>query len=322
MSLHTCSSHKSFPGSNAPKDDFLARNGLRYGKVYGYAIDMSDEGPTHGMWRDTFHLDPEMAHNGAHVPGKWFPIDWQWDGTVRDYHHDGAWDFQVKPPGAKGTEYRFWNSLGNNEAGCKMEHNSPDPRLDKTAFIQGSTCGYFGHYYMHGVAEALANDDDDFPHSINGSYYVYQGELSIVDQIELGGKGQYADGLDATKHYSDDLTVRETFEDLDGLEMFMSKDGHLRAIIQEDSGNNYGERIFITSPLEHEEDGNELTYYLIGKSYVSFVSSHVIYHNIFAHTCLVISLEWRKQQHSHGGRCRHSCWDQQGSWGSRVFWNL
>ena len=72
-------------GSVQTEVDFLAKNGLRYGKVYGFAIDMTEDGPTKGMWRDDFHRDPEMAHNGAKVPGIFTPIDWQWDGVVRDF---------------------------------------------------------------------------------------------------------------------------------------------------------------------------------------------------------------------------------------------
>ena len=250
-------------GNDAPKNDFLARNGLRFGKVYGFAIDMSADGPTSGMWRDEFHRDPEQALNGAHVPGKWLPIEWQWNGTVTNYQHDGAWDFQTKPPGTDDEPYEYWNGLGNDEAGCKMEHNTPDPRVNYTAFVQGSTCGYFGHYYLHNVSEALIGTDT-FPTSIDGSYFVYQGELDITDQIMLGGKGQYPGGLNAKMNY-DGSTNHSTFEDIDGLEIFMSSDGNLRAIIQEDAGNIFGERIFLTSPLEHEADGREMKYYFIGK---------------------------------------------------------
>lgn len=51
-----------------------------------------------------------------------------------------------------------------------------------------------------------------------------------------------------------------TFEDIDGMEI--AWDGaNLYAILQEDSGNYYGERTFITK-LEHDDDDAELTYYL------------------------------------------------------------
>jgi len=37
-------------------------------------------------------------------------------------------------------------------------------------------------------------------------------------------------------------------------------------MIQEDSGNEYGDRMFITSALEHEADGKDLTYYFVAQS--------------------------------------------------------
>lgn len=53
--------------------------------------------------------------------------------------------------------------------------------------------------------------------------------------------------------------------DIDGLEAIW--DGtDLRVIIQEDSGSYYGERMLISSPLEHEDDGMELTYYFVAQS--------------------------------------------------------
>lgn len=143
-------------GSDAPEDDFLARNGLRYGHIYGFAIDMSEDGPTGGLWRDAFHLDPEKGTNGAKVDGWWIKQPWSWDGEVRNFEYDGSWDYQDKPPytgeGTGREEYHWWTSMGPDEAGCKTEHLSPDPRVSSGAsFVQGSTCGYFGHYYVSDV---------------------------------------------------------------------------------------------------------------------------------------------------------------------------
>jgi len=224
---------------------------------------MSKNGPTGGVWRDEAH---KTAKNGAKIEGKWIAIDWQWDGKVRDYEHDGGWHFQIKPPGTEDDEYYYWNAAGNDKDGYKTEHLSPDPRAGKTGFVQGSTAGYFGHYYVENILGSLAGAGD-FPAMFNGTYYVYQGEQSIEAQIELGGKGQYADGKAAIRNYSGgDVTETSTFEDIDGLEIFAAKDGNLYAMIQEDSGNNYGERMFITGPLEHDDDGEELTYYFVAMS--------------------------------------------------------
>lgn len=158
-------------GSPAPADDFKARNGLRYGKVYGFATDMSADGATGGFFRDAFHKNATLATNGAKVPGYFWPIKWQWNGTVTDFIHDGAWDFQEPIPGAP-ENVQYWNANGMDAKGCKMEHNSADKRSGKSAFVQGSTCGYFGHYYLDNLAEMLANANGDLPGAIDASYYV------------------------------------------------------------------------------------------------------------------------------------------------------
>jgi hypothetical protein len=112
-------------GSDAPSDDFLARNGLRYGKLYGFAVDMSaSTGPTQGKWRDAFHKNATMAKNGAEVAGKWIPNAWQWDGEVKNFHHDVAWEYQNPAPGGM-DNYWYWSAAGPDKAGCKCEHVSP-----------------------------------------------------------------------------------------------------------------------------------------------------------------------------------------------------
>lgn len=116
--------YASTTGSDAPKDDFLARNGLRYGKTYSFAIDMSKNGPTKGMWRDEFHRDPKMAYNGAQVDGKFVADKWEWDGEVKNFAHDIAWDFQDSVPGM-GDHIKYWTGMGPDEPGCKCEHNTP-----------------------------------------------------------------------------------------------------------------------------------------------------------------------------------------------------
>ena len=69
-------------GTEAPEDDFLARNGLKYGQMYGFAIDMRNTtdsvGPTAGVWRDAWH---KTAQNGDMIPGKWIAQEWRWNGA-------------------------------------------------------------------------------------------------------------------------------------------------------------------------------------------------------------------------------------------------
>merc|ERR1719242_1361795 len=254
-------------GSDAPADDFLARNGLRFGQVYGFATDMAPTGSTGGMFRDEFHKSRE---NGSKVDGKFVAIDWQWDGVVKNFRHDGAWHFQIDVPGYEGTTMKWWNANGYDSSGAKTEHTSPDTRPGQTAFIQGSTAGYFGHYYIHDIKAAL-DAADTLPSEIESTYYVYQGENDITKQIELGGAGLYNIVEEcyylqnATQNCDRDYSVKPTFEDIDGFEIVAAKEG-LFAVIQEDSGNDLGERMFISSALEHEMDGQEPTFYFMAQS--------------------------------------------------------
>jgi hypothetical protein len=112
----------------------------------------------------------------------------------------------------------------------------------------------------------------DLPKSFPGKYVVYQGETDVRKQIQLGGKGQHAPGpngekRDATCNWDNaDKGCKNTFEDIDGLEVICGANDCCRVILQEDSGNDLGERCFISSCLEHEADGKELTYYLVAVS--------------------------------------------------------
>ena len=95
-----------------------------------------------------------------------------------------------------------------------------------------------------------------------------QGERSVVNQIQLGGKGKYANGNDARYMPDSQTTVNagigggwNTFEDIDGFEWIAAAgttNGYF--VIQEDGGNWMGERTFITKV---RTDGTPLTYYFI-----------------------------------------------------------
>merc|ERR1712113_1017809 len=136
-------------------------------------------------------------------------------------------------------------------------------------FIQTSTAGYFGHYYLNDIEEKLAGATE-FPTEIDSSYFLYQGENDIRSQIVLNGAGllniveECPGAEDATVNCDNDNSVKNTFEDIDGFEVVAAEEG-LFAIIQEDSGNELGERMFIAQ-LEHEQDEKELTYHFMAQS--------------------------------------------------------
>jgi hypothetical protein len=275
-------------GTLADPSDFLARNGLRYGQMYGYAINMTSSGPSKGLFRDQFHLSVD-ASNGKEIKGKWIAQKWRWNGTVTNFEDDGAWDYQL-PTGVQ--DYVWWNAGGVNVTGFKSEHGSPvslsckidcnysryvltvvilfqDLRPGITGFVQTSTAGYFGHYYVDDiVAQLTANVKPNFPSSFEGRYFVYQGERSVVAQVELGGAGLLSGGRDMRYNWDSQGfggTGKATFEDLDGFEVLIDDTGSLYAVIQEDSTSVLGDRMFITK-LEHLEDSKELKYYFVAMS--------------------------------------------------------
>jgi len=253
-------------------NDFLSRNGLAYGKVYGFATDVTQT--TGGRYQEDWHLN--VAVNGDTVSGGFYPIDWQWDGEVKTFMHDGSWNFQHKTSDG----LYFWNQGGRSNpsafdtsGSCKTEHNSPDP-YGGARVMQGSTCGYFGIYDFTGITSLLTaakNAGTWFPTKVPSVYTALQGERDITAQIQLGGKGMYANGNSALYNPDSSSSVaagvgggKPTFEDIDGLEWIAAKgttDGYV--VIQEDSGNDLGERTFLT---KIRTDGTPMTYYLIAIS--------------------------------------------------------
>ena len=260
-------------GRNAlgqPATDFLSRNGLAYGKVYGFATNVVQT--TGGRYLEDWHKN--VALPGQTVVGGFYPIDWRWNGTVTSFLHDGSWAFQHKTSDG----LYFWNNGGSTAgstfdraASCKTEHNSPDP-YGGARFVQSSTCGFFGIYdfssEIYAKLEAARLDGTWFPTRIATTYMALQGERYIVDQIRLGGKGKYANGNDARYMPDSQTTVNagigggwNTFEDIDGFEWIAAAgttNGYF--VIQEDGGNWMGERTFITKV---HTDGTPLTYYFI-----------------------------------------------------------
>eukprot|EP00930_Biecheleria_cincta_P082155 TRINITY_DN7180_c0_g1_i2.p1 TRINITY_DN7180_c0_g1~~TRINITY_DN7180_c0_g1_i2.p1 ORF type:complete len:807 (-),score=143.12 TRINITY_DN7180_c0_g1_i2:210-2318(-) len=256
---------KGYNAQGQPASDFLSRNGLAYGKVYGFSTDVT--ATTGGMFIDAYS---RVMPPGSKVEGAFYPIDWQWDGTVKSFMHDGSWAFQHLT--VDGTP--FWTGNGRDASAAKTEHNSPDP-YGGPRFIHGSTAGWIGLYDFTGVASliAAAHQSSSFPAKIPAHYTLLQGEQDITSQIELGGKGRKANGAHQT-HMSDSYKVasdgtvtdsaKVTFEDIDGLEWIAAAgtaDGYV--IIQEDGGNDFGERTIISKV---ETSGKKMAFYFIAQS--------------------------------------------------------
>merc|ERR1719198_2426139 len=127
---------------------------------------------------------------------------------------------------------------------------------------------------MTGVTALLTSalaDSSYFPPMIPTVYTNLQGERDITSQVQLGGKGKSANGNDQRYMVDSSSAVSDgpgggkgTFEDIDGIEWIAAAgttDGYI--IIQEDGGNYFGERTFLTKV---RTDGVPLTYYFIAQS--------------------------------------------------------
>lgn len=228
--------------TTADTSGFLEKNGLACGRVYGFAAPAATED------RDPWHKGNFRNGTNDSVDGYFAQTQWQWDGTVKNFEFDQAWDFQNPPKkedaSGASTTHKFWNAEGINEDGKKTEHNSPDPR-GGNRYIQGSTAGYMGIYDFTGVTTTLNGlTAPALPTSIAATYTIVEGESKISDRVDLGGKGKRADG-NYQSHMRDSSADKNTFEDIDGLEWIAAADNKDYIIIQEDGGNKYGERMLI-----------------------------------------------------------------------------
>ena len=253
---------KGLDKDGKPANDFMSRNGLAYGKVYGFA---TDSGAT---VRDDWHKSADRK-KGDKVDGVFYPTSYMWDGVVKPFEHDeSCWGWQDAPVGAP-ANHAFWTAKGPDASGKKWEHISPDPRGGQR-FLQGSTAGYFGIYDAKALAETLKGlTGTALPASFAGDYTMLQAESDVTAQIELGGKGKTSAGGDQ-KTMCDKVTDgacssgHKTFEDIDGIEWIAGKDCNDYILIQEDGGNDYGERQLISSPVTF--DSTPLTYYFTAQA--------------------------------------------------------
>lgn len=218
---------------------WLQRNGFEHGRVYGFAA------PVATTDRDAWHKGNFRNGTADTVVGAFAATAWKWDGVVKDFTSDQAWEFQEPPnvDGAASATHKFWTAAGRDKGGSKTEHCSPDPR-GGNRYVHGSTAGYIGMYDFTGITATLgALAAGALPPSFPATYEIVEGESIISDRILLRGKGLRADGKLQT--HMMDGSDKATFEDVDGLEWIAAADGGDYLVIQEDGGNKFGERTFI-----------------------------------------------------------------------------
>ena len=257
------------------RDLFLGRNGLLYGQLYGMAAD--DETLTNlgieEIDADAFMLDEYAVDADApeNFSVRYLPTSYQWDGFDTpenanetevflweqdgDTLEDGTVEANEQPEG-----YTYFNG------DSKTEHPAVDPNPDNHRYIQNLTVpsAQLGIDFVD-IENELENNDADgngLPDFLSADVTRIlagaDGELTL----ETGGQGEGHIGPnnpDGTGTHATHLEVDEArLHQPDGLQWISTSEGDY-LVVDEDSGNDYGERKFVL-PIDAEtmqlrEDG-------------------------------------------------------------------
>lgn len=241
------------------RDRFLARNGLLYGQLYGMALDAqtyADLGIS-TVDADTKMLDAYLRNGAApeQFEARYYPTSYRWDGFDSPEAVAGtevfrwAQDGDAKAGGAEANEQPLGYTYFNSDT--KVEHSSVDPDASKFRFVQNHTRtgGLLGVEMADLAAEIAGNDADGngLPDYLSAAVTRILSATDGALTLDVGGKGVghfnatgNPSGATAEKHI--ELNNRK-MNDPDGLLWIRSANADV-LIVDEDSGNDYGERKF------------------------------------------------------------------------------
>ncbi|TLP49141.1 calcium-binding protein [Cohaesibacter sp. CAU 1516] len=228
---------KPLPSDASERDQFLARNGLLYGKLYGLAL-ANDKFASLGIEKvDTKEKMFDAYLTNADAPNRFdavfAPTSYQWAG----------WDKGVS---VRETEMLKWQDAGEQPEGhtffvgdSKAEHPAVDPDITKTRYVQAMTYkgGLLGLDFgdMKAVFDAANGDlPATLPVKATRTVAAVDGALTIdvADKgIKHGGEGDHSTWQDGSAK-----TVAP-----DGLYWVKAADKDV-LFLDEDSGNALGER--------------------------------------------------------------------------------
>jgi len=254
------------------RDSFLGRNGLLYGQIYGMSL---DDATYAELGIETVDVDEFMMDNYVQDPdapdsfsARYYPTSYQWDG------------FDT-PENADETEVFLWEQDGDvledgstepNEqpegftyfsGDSKTEHPAVDPDPTKHRFVQNLTVpsAQFGIELVDIVNELENNDADGngLPDYLSADVSRIIGGYDGALTLETGGKGR---GHIGTENPDGSLTHaihiergEARLDQPDGLQWVKTSDGDY-LLLDEDSGNDAGERKMILPIEENPESGD------------------------------------------------------------------
>ena len=257
------------------RDSFLGRNGLLYGQLYGMAatdetyaalgieevdadIKMMDEYVTNADAPDSFsarYIPTSYRWDGFDTPENANETElfrWLQDG---DTLADGTVEADEQPEG-----YTFFNG------DSKVEHPAVDPDITKHRYVQNLTVpsAQLGVEFTDMVNELENNDADGngLPDYLSADVTRILAGVDGALTLDVGGKGKGHIGPnnpDGTRTHETHLEIDEArMHQPDGLQWIKTSDGDY-LIVDEDSGNDYGERKFIlpidSETMQLKEDG-------------------------------------------------------------------
>ena len=224
-------------GSTASaRDQFLARNGLLYGKIYGLAL-ANDGFADLGISNDNASaqmMDDYLDNEG--VPetfsARFYPTSYQWQGWENPVSVGETEIKRWSDPAEQPTGYTFFN--GNT----KIEHPAVDPDITKQRFVQnmtnmGAMLGFELTNFLNEVSGG------DLPAYVSTDVTRIMSALDGSLTLETGYKGIGHTGIGtAARHLEADSfkTVQP-----DGLQWIKTSDADV-LVVDEDSGNDFGER--------------------------------------------------------------------------------
>jgi 2',3'-cyclic-nucleotide 2'-phosphodiesterase (5'-nucleotidase family)/DNA-binding beta-propeller fold protein YncE len=246
------------------RDKFLARNGLLFGQLYGMAADAA----TYSALGLTVDADAKMMDEyltNAEAPDnfsvRYMPTSYQWDG------------FDT-PEAVKDTEVFLWTQDGDAVEGgteaneqpdgytffngdTKVEHPAVDPDITRHRYVQNMTDeGALLGIDFSNMLNDLNNDADGngLPDYLSADVTRIIAAVDGALTLETGGKGVAHTGENNPDGTATAATHVEAGEAKmvapDGLQWIKTADGDY-LIVDEDSGNDYGERKYVL-PIDAE----------------------------------------------------------------------
>jgi len=243
------------------RDKFLSRNGLLYGQLYGMAADAANFAK---IGVTTVDADAKMLDGfltNASAPStsfsaRYYPTSYRWDGfatpeAVKDteiflWSKDGDVSTSgVKETNSQPAGYTFYNG------DTKVEHPAVDPDITKSRYVQNHTAtgALIGVDFNNIKNEIAANDLDKngLPDYLSANITRILSGANGSLTLNVGNKGIGAPDptgnpnlQTASKHIE---ANKNAMVSPDGLMWVKSSDADV-LIVDEDSGNDFGERKF------------------------------------------------------------------------------